>query len=104
MTEQLIPILTTHCQNKQTCPDGNCPGCHDFGLFCEDDRCHPHCEDCPGVRNKGTITAVGIIIVIIAVILLIVGCFWAYTGFQEPDFMFGMAPDHSRYSSITEPN
>jgi len=38
----------SHC-TFETCKGGNCSGCKDGKLWCEDPRCTPYCREC---QNK----------------------------------------------------
>lgn len=65
----------THCSG-QTCRDGNCEGCKDGKLCCDDPRCSPYCRECELPKHHETgglylTVSIGIILAIIIAILLI---------------------------------
>ncbi len=60
--------VVDHCQ-KSDCLDGNCSGCKNGNLWCDDPRCHPNCEDCPPNDNT-FITFLIIVFVIFGLFLL----------------------------------
>jgi len=102
MTEPISPVLLDHCQNLVTCPDGNCPGCNDGNLWCDDSRCHPHCEDCPETNSQGLATSTVVIIIIVVFILVMLIGLWAYRGYQEPGEIPGFVPDHMKYNNCPQ--
>ncbi len=38
--------MTTRCKDHKKCPGGNCPGCDEGNLHCQDRNCYPHCRGC----------------------------------------------------------
>lgn len=40
--------MTTRCKDHEKCPNGNCPGCLEGKLHCQDSRCYPNCRGCSG--------------------------------------------------------
>ncbi len=71
-----------HCQNTD-CQDGNCPGCKNGNLWCDDPRCHPNCEDCP--LNDNTFVTFLIVIFVIFGLLLLGFIIYAIWKGNRPD-------------------
>lgn len=61
--------VVDHCQ-RNDCEGGNCPGCINGNLWCDDPRCQPNCEDCV-IPDNNFVTILIIIFVILGVIVLI---------------------------------
>ena len=61
------------CQEK-SCVGGNCPGCRDGHLWCDDPRCHPYCRGCQENDNSNTFDLIifGVIILAFVIIIIIV--------------------------------
>lgn len=34
------------CSNPKVCPGGNCEGCKDGQIWCQDPQCTPNCSGC----------------------------------------------------------
>ncbi len=40
--------MVLHCEDLNSCPNGNCVGCNNSRLWCVDPRCTPSCKGCAG--------------------------------------------------------
>lgn len=58
--------MSNRCSDP-SCLNGNCAGCSNGNLFCDDPRCFPNCPDC--TSDVSTTSNNWIIIVIILVLL-----------------------------------
>jgi len=68
-------MSSPQCNNPTTCPDGNCIGCKNGQVWCQDPRCDPQCTDCVFDReadNFGYLTFFIIITVFALIIVTIV--------------------------------
>jgi len=36
-------VLNTYCTDSFSCPNGNCVGCLNGSIWCQDPRCQPNC-------------------------------------------------------------
>lgn len=71
--------MSSRCVSD-SCINGNCEGCKDSNLFCNDPRCYPNCPDCPQKNNSNSNDwVIALIILILAGVLLI---FAIITGFD----------------------
>ena len=63
-----------------SCLNGNCPGCKNGTLYCEDPRCYPNCSGCntkpPSSSNWILITLILILLGILLILALVVGFGW----------------------------
>lgn len=68
-----------HCQDPVSCLNGNCIGCKDGKIWCQDPRCAPYCKGCSIPKNhdlNGTIVVVIILMCLFAMLIII----WAFYG------------------------
>ncbi len=63
------------------CPNGNCIGCRDGHIWCQDPRCSPHCRGCETPRHTTLFTIALFIIIIVGVIAIcaIIMVYWKST-------------------------
>lgn len=64
----------SHCSDNQSCPTGNCTGCKDQTLNCNDPSCYPYCRGCgppPGYETWVTWTIILIILILLAIALVL---------------------------------
>ncbi len=69
-----VPLgIINPCQIS-SCVDGNCPGCRNGQLWCDDDRCFPNCIGCPKQphRDSSTVWLLIFFIIVIFIIILII--------------------------------
>lgn len=71
--------MSNRCSTS-TCLNGNCPGCKNGVLFCEDPRCFPNCQDCntntASNSNWILITVILILLGILLLLAVVVGFGW----------------------------
>lgn len=60
------------------CPGGNCPGCIDGKVWCQDPRCAPYCRDCAPPPDNNFAVNVTMAIIIIALIIILFIVWFAY--------------------------
>jgi len=69
------------CDNPRICPDGNCVGCRNGEVWCQDPRCEGQCPDCfydPRDDRVGY-TVFIIIIAVLVVVMVIVMLNYGHT-------------------------
>ena len=54
------------------CPSGNCPGCKNDVLNCQDKACAPYCRGCQPFDSQGTANLSSFIFIIIILLLVAV--------------------------------
>ena len=82
------------CDNE-FCPGGNCVGCKNGEVWCQDPACQPYCATC--AIRKGTDTNASMVIIIILICLIaILFIVWFVYG---PD-LFEQHNDHERAGVI----
>ena len=68
--------MTDSCIASVSCPNGNCPGCKNGKLWCDDPRCSPQCTNCgitPHYNSFALITiAIIVLMFIVALVILVV--------------------------------
>lgn len=66
----------SHCTDI-TCQNGNCPGCSNGKLWCDDPQCSPYCRECTPKSGYNTVinTMFAIILVIVLIIILVLVLF-----------------------------
>ena len=84
-------IKMSECMNPDTCPNGNCPGCRNGKVWCQDPRCAPYCQYC-GIPSNFDYNVNAVIIVILICILAALFIVWFVYG---PSF-FQTHNDHDR--------
>ena len=71
--------MTDRCQSSD-CPGGNCPGCRNSILYCQDPRCYPDCPGCdtkPEGQSNWWLTAIVLVLLGVLLVLgLVVGFGW----------------------------
>lgn len=73
------------CDNTKTCPNGNCPGCRNGQVWCQDPRCVGSCPDCfydpDRERTEGLMIMLIVVIMLFVLIIIVVNYghrFWYY--------------------------
>lgn len=75
-----VPLVPeTRCGNNIFCEGGDCIGCRNGTIWCDDPRCNPHCTDCFADRNSNKFVTL-IFIAIILCLLLILFIFIVSSG------------------------
>ena len=71
---ETVPLAIINPCQISSCTDGNCPGCRNGQLFCDDVLCHPNCAGCPKQphRDSSSIWLLIFIIIVIFIIILII--------------------------------
>jgi hypothetical protein len=64
-------MVDVQCLNPVTCPGGNCPGCQNGKIWCQDPRCDPQCPNCFYDQQAERYGFVTIMIIILALLLII---------------------------------
>jgi hypothetical protein len=72
---------STQCQDSPACPGGNCVGCQNGQIWCQDPRCIGYCTNCVPDLTRERLGFVVFIIVIMA-LLLIIFIVWITYGHQ----------------------
>lgn len=71
--------MSSRC-SSENCENGNCEGCKDGELFCNDPRCYPDCPDCDTqVKTRSGDWIIALIILILVGVLLV---FFIILGFD----------------------
>lgn len=73
--------MSTHCSNSVTCPNGNCVGCRDRQIWCQDPRCAPFCAQC-AIPSDHDFNANMVIIIILFCLITILFIVWFVYGPQ----------------------
>ena len=73
--------MSTHCSNSLACSNGNCIGCRDGKLWCQDPRCSPYCSEC-GIPPDHDFNANMIMIIILFCLITILFIVWFVYGPQ----------------------
>lgn len=81
---------TVHPCSGPSCIDGNCTGCRNGNLWCNDPLCSPNCPGCPS--NNDTWSTVVIIIVIIIGLVLIGIVIWLLWHTNKPATLEKLTP------------
>lgn len=68
----------SHCQDPVTCPNGNCEGCKDGVLWCQDPRCQPYCPECSIPKDHDFAVWTMFLIIVLILIALIAIMLFAY--------------------------
>ena len=64
--------MSNRCVASSTCPGGNCVGCRNGSLYCNDPRCYPNCSDCGGSGTNTNRILTLIILILLGVLLVLV--------------------------------
>jgi hypothetical protein len=59
------------CSDPVTCPNGECSGCKNGQVWCQDPRCQPYCPNCNITRNHEFNVNMTVIIILICLIALL---------------------------------
>lgn len=81
MTFLKMASNSIQCQDPVTCPGGNCPGCKNGQIWCQDTRCLGYCTNCLPDETTDRF-GYSILFVIIIVLLLILFTIWITYGHQ----------------------
>ena len=87
--------MSDHCSNPDMCPGGNCPGCRNGKVWCQDPRCGPYCQNC-AVPKSFDYNANAVFLVILICLLAALFIVWFVYG---PAF-FRAHSDHERANVI----
>ena len=71
--------MSTRCADTLNCPGGNCVGCRNGQIYCEDPRCYPNCEGCNTTTSSGNWIIITIILILLGALLImafVVGFDW----------------------------
>lgn len=60
------------CQDPVSCPDGNCIGCRNGQLWCQDPRCVGLCTDCGYDEDRDRFGYVVFFLIIVSLVLVVV--------------------------------
>ena len=74
--------MSSRCVSSPTCPNGNCVGCRNGSLFCNDPRCYPDCPDC-NIKVGNSNWVLNMIILILLGVLLIVSFIVIYDWYKS---------------------
>ena len=69
-----------HCQDSVACPGGNCIGCRNGQVWCQDPRCQGYCPNCNTSQEYNDITTHYTFAILIMVFLLILFAVWICYG------------------------
>lgn len=83
------------CADPLTCPGGNCVGCRNGQVWCQDPRCQPYCGGC-AIPSTFDFNANMTIIVILLCLITIFFIVWFVYGPQ----LFEEHNDHKRANVI----
>lgn len=84
-------LFATDCKDPITCPGGNCLGCRNGQIWCQDPLCQPFCPNC-AIPNAFDFNANMTIIVILICLIAIFFIVWFVYGPQ----LFEQHNDHAR--------
>lgn len=86
-------INMSHCSDPVTCPGGNCIGCKNGEVDCQDPRCAPYCPEsqCTFPENHDENANI-VITVILLCLIAILFIYWFMYGPQ----LFEPHDDHTR--------
>jgi len=92
--------MATHCSDTVTCPGGNCVGCSNGAIWCQDPRCIPNCPSSSCVYPddhdfNGNMVVILILICLMTILFII----WFMYGPQ----LFTHNNDHYR-ANVIVPN
>lgn len=87
--------MSNICQDPVTCPNGNCVGCKNGQVWCQDTRCSPYCQGCSIPKNHD-INGGMIIVIIILCLTSMLFIVWFVYGPQ----LFEHHDDHIRANVI----
>lgn len=89
--------MSNYCSDPVICPNGNCVGCKNGQIWCQDPRCSPYCASSSCVIQddhdfNGNLVVVVILLSLIAILFIV----WFVYGPQ----LFEHHDDHSRANVI----
>lgn len=87
----------SHCSDPVTCPGGNCIGCKNSEIWCQDPRCAPNCpsQGC-SIKNSHDQNVNIVITIILISLVAILFIYWFMYG---PE-LFQPHDDHARANVI----
>lgn len=59
------------CTNPITCSEGNCIGCENSQIWCQDPRCAPYCSGCAPPTNLDFVVNMTVIIILVCLIAIL---------------------------------
>lgn len=90
--------MTDRCSDPVLCPNGNCPGCKNGQLWCQDPQCSPYCPSTTCIMTSShDFNANMMILIIIVCLIVIFFIIWFSYGPQ----LFEHHDDHERANVIT---
>ena len=69
--------------SASTCLNGNCPGCLNGQLFCNDPRCYPNCAGCSTSEGGSSNWVIVTIILVLLGVLLVMGFIIGYSWYKD---------------------
>lgn len=79
----------SNCASSVTCPGGNCPGCQNGQVWCQDPRCSPNCagEQCmfPASHNFNSNMVFLLVFMCLTAIFFILWFVYGHTLFTPHD-------------------
>lgn len=66
------------CKNELICPNGDCVGCKDGEVWCQDPRCQPYCPRCQMLPDHDYNANITIAIVLMCLIAILFVVWFAY--------------------------
>ena len=74
--------MSNRCIASASCVNGNCVGCKNGNLYCNDPRCYPNCPDCktdvPSSSNWILITVILVLLGFLLILAFIIGYDWYF--------------------------
>lgn len=85
----------SNCLDDLTCPGGNCVGCKDGKVWCQDPRCQPNCQNCAIDKDHDFNASIVMLVIVLCLIaiLFIVWFIWGPTLFEPHE-------DHERANVV----
>lgn len=70
-------MSSSYC-TSDTCNNGNCQGCRNGELWCDDPRCSPYCQSCEMPDDFDYLVNVLFIVIIVGLVILILCVLFMY--------------------------
>lgn len=71
-------MANAQCLDPITCPDGNCSGCKNGEIWCQDPRCDPQCANCVYDQTADRFGYSVMFLIIVAILLIIFAIILTY--------------------------
>lgn len=88
--------MSNPCADNITCNGGNCTGCRNGQVWCQDPRCQPNCPTCDYPGDEHDFNAGMVIVIILICLIAILFIIWFVYGPQ----LFEPHSDHERANVI----